>query len=105
MPVANIIDERTRKYCSFRITAMIEPACMSNDLPDSDQYDENDDRISTCFEERPDTSVYLAINWANTFDFPISLYLFDFHGTDDVECELIALLNDIAEQPYAYASA
>jgi len=71
---------------------------MNNDLPDSDQYDENDDRISTCFEERPDTSVYLAINWANTFDFPVSLYLYDFHGTHEVECELVTLLNEIAER-------
>lgn len=83
MPIANIIDKRKRKYCFFPITAVIEPAYMNNDLPESDQYDENDDRISTCFEERPDTSIYLAINWANQFSFPVTLYLYDFGSGDD----------------------
>lgn len=85
MPIANIIDKRTRKYCSFPITAVIEPACMNNDLPDSDHYDENDDRISTSYEERPDTSAYLAINWANEFSFPVTLYLYDFGISDGGE--------------------
>lgn len=85
MSIANIIDKRKRKYCSFPITAVIEPACMNNDLPDSDQYDLNDDRISTAYEERPDTSIYLAVNWANEFSFPVTLYLYDFGIWNDNE--------------------
>lgn len=99
MPIANIIDKRTHNYCSFPITAVIEPACMNNDIPGADQYDVDDDGISTSYEERPDTSVYLAINWANEFSFPVTLYLYDFGGAEDKQAALEGLLDEIRTMP------
>ena len=94
MPIANIIDKRKRQYCSYPITAVIEPACMNNDLPDADQYDIDEASITIDYEERPDTSLYLAVNWANTFTFPVTLYLYDFCGDDD-EGPLAEALNEL----------
>lgn len=83
MPLANIIDNRRRNYCSFPIHAVIEPSCADNIIAGADYYDPNDPNITTFYEEMSDTSLYLAINWANRFKFPVTLFLYDFDADGD----------------------
>ena len=87
MPIANIIDRRKRTYCSCPIHAVIEPSCIDNGELHATQHDPDDPNINTEFEEMEDTSIYLAINWANLFEFPVTLYLYD--GEHDAEQEAI----------------
>jgi hypothetical protein len=98
MPIANIVDRRKRQYRSCPITAVIEPSCVDNDMPFADQYDINEEDITTCFEERPNTSLYLAINWANTFKFPVTLYVYDFDRDEEQQAELKQIVKEFNEE-------
>lgn len=97
MPIANVIDKRKRPYCSCPIHAVIEPSCADNDQPSADQYDPDDPNITTNYEEMPDTSVYLAINWANRFKFPVTLYLYDGGRDGEQEADMERAVRDLRE--------
>jgi hypothetical protein len=72
-------------FCSCPIYAVIEPSYTDNEQPYANQHDRDDPNINTHFEQLSDTSVHLAINWANSFNFPVTLYLYD--GVRDAEQE------------------
>ena len=72
---------------------MIEPSCADNGEPGADQYDADDPNITTDYEERPDTSIYLAVNWANTFKFPVTLFIYDAE-LDEEQQAVLGDLND-----------
>lgn len=97
MALANIIDNRKRRYRSCPINAVIEPSCADNDQPHADQYDVGDPSITTSYEERHNTSVYLAVNWANTFNFPVTLFLYDFDDDEEQAAEKEAFVKDFSE--------
>ena len=97
MPIANIIDRRKRTYCSCPIYVVIEPSCTDNSEPHADQYDPDDPNINTIFEEMGDTSIYLAISWANRFKFPVTLYLYDGELDVDQEAKLNQAAHELAE--------
>ncbi len=98
MPLANIIDRRKRTYCSCPINAVIEPSCADNGEPSADQYDADDPNITTNYEERPDTSIYLAVNWANEFSFPVTLYIYDFELDEEQQAAVDQVLEEIRQE-------
>lgn len=98
MPIANIVDCRKRQYRSCPITAVIEPSYVDNDMPFKDQYESREEDITTSYEERPNTSLYLAINWANTFKFPVTLYIYDFERDEEQQAELEQTLKELNEE-------
>lgn len=75
MPVVNIIDNRTRRYRSQLITAIVEPACQDNSVKDSDHYPRGPDDWS--YDELPEASVQHAISWAGMKPGATTLYLWD----------------------------
>lgn len=97
MPIANVIDKRKRPYCSCPIHAVIEPSCADNSQPSADQYDPNDPNITTNYEEMPDTSIFLAISWANRFKFPVTLYLYDGELDEEQQSEQDQTLKELKE--------
>ena len=70
----NIIDNRTRPYRWACIEAVVEPTVHDNSVKDSDQAPF--DRTYLC-EVRDGISLAEAIAWANSFDCPTTLYLYD----------------------------
>ena len=98
MPIANIVDRRKRPYRSCPINAVIEPSCVDNDMPFADQYDIKEEDITTCFEERPNTSLYLAIYWANKFKFPVTLYIYNFDRDEEQQAELEQTMKEFNEE-------
>lgn len=97
MPIANIIDRRKRTYCSCPIHAVIEPSCIDNGELHATQHDPDDPRINTNFEEVVDTSIYLAINWANLFEFPVTLYLYDGELDAEQEAEAKRIVGELED--------
>ena len=95
MALANIVDHRKRNYCSFPIRVVIEPSCADNIVAGADYYDPDDPNITTNYAEMTDTSLYLAINWANKFKFPVTLYLYDFGLDEEQDVELQTFANQL----------
>ena len=69
MPLANIIDERDRRYRFNTVLAIVEPTRHDNGCADADQVDrsESDDFL---YAERHSISVSDAVQWANSFKRP-----------------------------------
>lgn len=99
MPIANIIDKRKRTFCSSPIYVVIEPSYTDNEKPYANQHDRDDPYINTHFEELRDTSIYLAVKWADSFNFPVTLFLYD--GKRDAEQDA-KLEQSIAEFEYYF---
>lgn len=97
MPIANIIDKRKRMYCSCPIYAVIEPSYTDNWQSQANQHDPDDPNINTEFEEMEDTSIYLAINWANRFKFPVTLYLYDGEHDAEQEARIKQAVHELSE--------
>ena len=88
MPLANIIDNRKRKYRAYPMNAIMEPSFHDNEQPNADQYDPNDQRINIAYKQLSDTSVYLAVNWANRYEFPVALFLYDIEINEEERKEV-----------------
>lgn len=77
MPLTNIIDERDNPFRFSRINAKIEPTCHDNSVIGAEQVDHTvniEDRMFT-IAERYGLSLTDAVQWANTFKAPVTLYL------------------------------
>lgn len=70
----NIIDKRTRPHRWASVDAVIEPTMHDNGVADADQAPL--EQTYLC-EVRDGISVAEAIRWANSFDCPTTLYLYD----------------------------
>mgnify|MGYP001212179011 CR=1 FL=1 len=70
----NIIDHRTRRHRWASIEAVVEPTFHDNSVADADQAPS--EQTYLC-EMRDGISLAEAISWANSFDCPTTLYLYD----------------------------
>lgn len=71
----NIIDMRKRRYRWAKITAIIEPTLHDNSCEDSDQAPAT--AADIVYDERPEISLADAVIWAQSTQFPVTLYLYD----------------------------
>ena len=79
MPIVNTIDGRRHEYRWKTVNAIVEAAWHDNVCDDSDQAPAND-RCGPGYAEREHISVQAAIEWAQTFAAPVTLYLYDRDG-------------------------
>jgi hypothetical protein len=97
MPITNIVDGRRNEFCSIGLQAIIEPSCHDNDQPGAQQFDFDDPKITTGYDEINNVTIAEALEWANTFQFPVTLYLYDGEDTSEIterHEEFIKILND-----------
>lgn len=73
--LTNIIDHRKRPYRFKNINAIIEPTRHDNRVKDADQADGRDAWIG--YGEREHISVSAAIDWAESHEDSVTLYLYD----------------------------
>jgi hypothetical protein len=78
--IANIIDNRKRRYRWKKINAIIEPTYHDVDIDDADQIDEPGPDAPV-YDRRLAISVADAIAWATEIDCPVTLFLYDL-GTN-----------------------
>ena len=71
----NVIDRRKRLYRWKCINAIVEPTWHDNSCTDTDFAEQHPAEIE--YEEREGMSVAEAVNWAQAFSFPVTLYLYD----------------------------
>lgn len=81
MPIANIIDNRTNKYHWKFIDAIVEPIWQDNSVKGSDIFDEEISgeilKTVSSYNENVSVSLEQAVNWAQNFKYPVTLYLYD----------------------------
>ena len=77
MPIVNIIDGRRHEYRWKTINAIVEAAWHDNSCKDSDQVPSDD---GPRYAEREHISVQAAIEWAQSYKTPVTLYLYDRDG-------------------------
>ena len=92
--IENIIDHRQQKYSVTPIDAVIEPSAHDNGIPGATQFPQEDPSITTYYEDRRKLSVKEAIEWANGFQFPVTLFLYD-HPMDSIEVYSVAELERV----------
>ena len=78
MPLTNIIDRRKRHHKWAKINAVVEPTCHDNSIDGSDKAIAGYKGIG--YDEKEHTSVAEAVVWAQSFDHPTTLYLYDEGG-------------------------
>lgn len=74
MSVGNIIDRRNNKY-AVEVDAVFEPSWHDNTTEDATQFFVNKNAFD--IENTDNTTVEEAIEYCNTFDFQITVYLYD----------------------------
>jgi hypothetical protein len=77
MPIVNVVDSRKRKYRFLKINAIVEAAWHDNSCDDSDPIESRD---GPDYEQREHISLEDAIAWANAFEAPVTLYIYDHDG-------------------------
>ena len=78
MPLTNIIDHRKYYLKWGKINAVVEPTCHDNSVVGADQAVPGYAGIG--YDEKEHTSVAAAVVWAQSFDHPTTLYLYDEDG-------------------------
>ena len=73
--IANIIDNRKRRFRWKHITAVVESSEHDNAIEDADQSECDPDAI--VYDARTGLSVADAITWANAFSCSVTLFLYD----------------------------
>lgn len=73
--IGNIIDRRKRPYRWKKITAIVEHLSHDNSCEDADQY--HSEKRFPDYDELAECSLYYATRWAEAFDEPVTLYLYD----------------------------
>ena len=79
--IANIIDNRKRRYRWKSVQAIIEAAEHDNCCADSDQAEAGDPDNYIVYDERDRISVSEAVVWAEEVNYSVTLYLYD-EGTN-----------------------
>jgi hypothetical protein len=74
MGLVNIVDERNHKYRFLKINVALEATWHDNAVEDSDKVEKED---GPAYEDREDISLSDAVEWANAFETPVTLYLYD----------------------------
>ena len=76
MPVANIQDFRTCPL-NVNVDAVYEPCFHDNEGEGATQFEDGPGPDEFTIDELYDTTVALAIAYANKFTIPVTLYLYD----------------------------
>ena len=80
--IFNIIDRRKRVYRWQKVSAIVEATSHDNACADSDQQPSGPDDFT--YEQLEGVSIQDAVAWADAFDSPVTLYLYDDgKGTTD----------------------
>lgn len=77
--IANIIDNRKRRYRWKKINAIIEPTYHDIDIDDADEIDDPG-LDAPVYDRRIAISVADAIAWATEIDCPVTLFLHDLRA-------------------------
>lgn len=79
MTLFNVIDHRKRPYRFRKVNVVVEAAYHDNSVADADQIDHPATLHETQpdYEEREHITVHEAIQWANNFQNPVTLYIYD----------------------------
>ena len=75
--IENIIDNRKKKYCVTSIDAVVEPCSNDNGIPGATKFPDEAEFTPTNYGDLNGVSVKEAVEWANTFEVPVTLYLYD----------------------------
>ncbi len=78
MPIVNIVDRRKRKYRFIKINAIIEAAWHDNSCKDSDQI--RSGGAGPAYEDREHITLAEAITWGQSFEAPVTLFVYDEDG-------------------------
>jgi hypothetical protein len=78
MPLTNIVDRRKHKYRFAKINAVVEPTCHDNSIDDADKVEPGYSGVG--YDEREHITLADAVTWANSFNWPTTLYLYDHDG-------------------------
>lgn len=80
--IANIIDNRKRRYRWASVDVVIEATAHDNSIADSDQAEIPLDK-GGFVEERDHIPLSEAITWANKTAFPVTLFIYDAGANSD----------------------
>jgi len=80
MPIANIIDKRTNSY-DTRCDCIFEPSCHDNDIEDAAQFDWSEE---ITYEELLGTTVYSALVFAEQWNSPVTMFLYDIGKATEI---------------------
>lgn len=73
--LANIVDQRKNNKCGDDINVVMEPTWHDNTCKDADQYPM--ETTAPSIQEKYNISLADAIEWANEYEVPMTLYLYD----------------------------
>ena len=83
MGIVNIVDRRKKTYRFMKINAIVEAAWHDNSCTDSDQIQHEGEGPS--YDEREHISLSDAVAWGESFDTPVTLYIYG--PNDGIYCE------------------
>jgi hypothetical protein len=72
--LTNIIDNRKRPYRFLKVNAIVEATWHDNRVKDADQSMVDD---GPSYAEKEHITVTEAVVWANSFQNPVTLYIYD----------------------------
>lgn len=74
----NVVDHRTKKFRWAEITAIVEPTIHDETCVESDVVPAGlREYTGVGYAEKPKCSFQEAVKWAEEFDFPVTLYVYD----------------------------
>ena len=83
MPIANIIDRRTNKY-NVDVLAIFEPSCHDNITQGATAFEYlKEEDCDTHYDEIPATTISNAIEYAQKWSYPMTLFLYDVGSNFD----------------------
>lgn len=78
--IHNIIDSRERQYRWKKVNAIVESTFHDNSVRDSDRIEPSDYNL---YAECDGITLKEAIAWANSYECPVTLFLYDGHTVGD----------------------
>ena len=72
--LANIVDRRANQY-NVEVDVVFEPTWHDNSCENATKFLQDDDTFDV--HDIPNTTVEDAIKFANTYEFPVTVYLYD----------------------------
>ncbi len=91
MSVGNVVDRRDNQY-NIEVDAVFEPSWHDNSCTDASEFLQTDNEFSV--ENINDTTVEDAVKHCDTWDLPVTVYLYDkganplkFIGEDEIFVE------------------
>jgi hypothetical protein len=83
MPIWNVIDSRKKPYRFAKINVIVEASWHDNFVNNADQAPTQHHfggELGPSYDEKEHITLTEAIQWANSFTGPVTLYLYDEDG-------------------------